>query len=156
MLSGRFLRRLVPRSQKGDTIVEVLIATGIITLVLVSAYAITNRNARAAQDTQEHMRAARLVESQIEALRTKKSTDITLSNLSNFCIDTSASGLPLKDATDTTTYPCTIDRNSGSAEYKLSITKNASDTYKVSATWTSLLGKNADDANVTMYYRMPQ
>lgn len=140
-------------SQRGDTIVEVLIATGIITLVLASAYAITNRNSLAAQDTQEHMRAARLVESQIEALRTKQQTDITLLN---FCIDTSDASLPLRDATDTTTYPCTIDRGSGGAEYALSITKSADRTYKVTAKWKTLVGNNASDADVTMYYRTAQ
>ena len=138
--------------KRGDTIVEALIATGIITLVLISAYAITNRNSLAAQDTQEHMRAARLVESQIEALRSKTSDDLAAHP--DFCIDVASAALDIKDVADHT-EPCTIGKGSSGAEYKLSITR-AGGTYKVKATWTSLTAQSEDDAQVTMYYRTAQ
>ena len=55
--------------QNGDTIVEVLIASAIASLVLVSAYALTNKNVGAIQEAQEQSVAQKLVEQQVELLR---------------------------------------------------------------------------------------
>lgn len=63
--------RLRKLGSHGDTIVEVLIATAIASLVLVSAYAITTRNTRATQDVQENSYAQKLVEQQVVAITSK-------------------------------------------------------------------------------------
>ena len=64
-----YLSRRVGRDQRGDTIVEVLIATAIISLVLVMAYATAAKNSRAAQETREYTQAAKIAERQVELLR---------------------------------------------------------------------------------------
>lgn len=56
-------------NQRGDTIIEVLIAIAIASAVLGGAYAFTNRASKGTLQSQEHVEATRLVESQIERLR---------------------------------------------------------------------------------------
>ena len=55
--------------ERGDTMIEVLVAIAIISLVLVTAYALTNKNTQAIQANQERIQAQHLAESQLEALK---------------------------------------------------------------------------------------
>lgn len=126
--------------QSGDTIVEVLIAIGIVGLMLASAYAITNRSNRSLQDAQERGQALKLVETQIELLRNSGSLPV---GSTCFKSDgTAASGTTCKvgaDGQPTTTQPA----------YTLSITSGT--VYTVRAAWSSVLGVQT---NVTVYYRL--
>jgi prepilin-type N-terminal cleavage/methylation domain-containing protein len=56
-------------NQKGETIVEVLIAMAVIGSVLGSAYSIVSRNTRSYQQAHEHTEALKLAETQLEYLR---------------------------------------------------------------------------------------
>lgn len=55
--------------QRGDTIVEVLIAIAVISGVLATSYAIVNRNTISYQQASERVDALKLAEEQIELLR---------------------------------------------------------------------------------------
>lgn len=57
------------RRQSGDTIVEVLLATVIISVVVASAYALTNRATRGNQAAIERTAVANLMRQQIELIR---------------------------------------------------------------------------------------
>jgi prepilin-type N-terminal cleavage/methylation domain-containing protein len=135
-------------NQRGDTIIEVLIAIAIVSLVLTTAYAITNKNTQAIQANEERLQAQRLVESQIELLSTK-SASLTSSYT---CFD--ASGVP------NSANACVRSGIAGSgATYTISVTQNpVNSVYTVKATWASLTGvrhtNNTDDSNVTMYYKV--
>lgn len=139
----RSLKRLsVWTDKRGDTIIEVLIAIGIVSFVLTSAYAVTNRNTQASQKIQEQGQAQKLVERQIELLRSY-SGPIT----GGSCLD-------IPDVTtgvvvQTTGPPCDKTADGSGAIYALKITQ-AAGTYKVSASWDALGGQTG---NVTMYYR---
>ena len=126
--------------QRGDTIVEVLIAIAVVSLVLVAAYTTANRNIRAIQNNQERVQAQHLVEGQIEALKSNNglSTDKT-------CFD--QQGSPASGVA------CTISTDGSGASYTLSVV-SAGSTYTISAKWTSLNANASNDANVTMYYRL--
>jgi prepilin-type N-terminal cleavage/methylation domain-containing protein len=65
------------RRQAGDTIVEVLIAIAVVSLVLTSAYMVTNKNAQTMQAVQERTQAQKLVERQIELIRAADSVPTT-------------------------------------------------------------------------------
>jgi prepilin-type N-terminal cleavage/methylation domain-containing protein len=139
--------RLLPslrHGQRGDTIVEVLIAMAIISLVLTAAYVTSNRNTILIQSSQEREQAQRLVEGQIEMLRYKGG----IATSGNCFVGTSESG----------TCNNFSASNSG-ATYMLKIVgpvgvSNPTGTYTVSATWTSIGAKTSDDSNVTMFYRL--
>lgn len=57
------------RRQAGDTIVEVLIAIAIVSLVLVGAFYVANTSTKTVQDNQEHTEAQQQLQTQVEALR---------------------------------------------------------------------------------------
>jgi len=130
-------------TERGDTIVEVLIAIGIISLILVSAYAITAKNTAALQRNQERTEAQHLVEGQIEALRAQNGL--------------TASGDCFNGTTEVSI--CNNFTRSGSgATYTVTVTgplgHPATGVYTIKAVWTSLNSKTNNDSNVTMYYRL--
>jgi prepilin-type N-terminal cleavage/methylation domain-containing protein len=135
-------RRLL---QRGDTIVEVLISIAIISLVLAGAYAASSRNTSLIEAAQEREQAQRLVEAQIENIRSHNG--ITGASV---CF---VSGVE-KPSTDT---GCLNQSATFSgATYKMQITTSPSDPkiYIVQAKWTSQGSKISDDSKVTMYYRL--
>lgn len=61
-------------NQRGDTIVEVMVAVLVIGAVLVGAFALTNRSTRGVRDSEEHAQALQLLQGQVERLRSTAST----------------------------------------------------------------------------------
>lgn len=106
---GLYLRRKKHRSQRGDTIVEVLIALSVISLILVGAFVTSNRSAAATRDSQEHAEASQLLMSQIELVRTmvagytNDATDPLTTGASLFCIDLTKPATPTQ--LNFTNYP---------------------------------------------------
>lgn len=134
------------RKQAGDTIVEVLIAIAIVSLVLVSGYALTARNNAASQEVQEQSNALKLVERQSEQLLAAKVAPTPLPGCfgasGNFVLASSSE--------------CSVNSNGESytgtdagAQYILSISQNAS-TYTINAQWVTI---NGQTANVSTYLR---
>lgn len=131
-------------NERGDTIVEVLIAMAIISLVLVGAYVTSTHNAASLQNSQEREQAQRLVESQIEMLRANGGI-VTPGDCFNNSVETSTCDT-FTASNSGATYKLTVDGPSG--------VTNPVGVYTVTATWTSI-GSNAnDDSSVTMYYRL--
>jgi prepilin-type N-terminal cleavage/methylation domain-containing protein len=60
--------------QRGDTIVEVLIAVAVISLVLAGAYVATSRSLQATRSAQERSMAIKIGESQFELIKAQMST----------------------------------------------------------------------------------
>ena len=137
--------------QRGDTIVEVLIATAIIALLLTTASAIVSRNTNASLDVQEHMVAQKILEQQAESLRIIGALDTTTSP----CF----SGVsPASAATDCVVNSDgeTFDETSDSgAKYTILITKASpnSKEYSLKISWVTPNGNNAYEQ---VYYRPPQ
>ena len=86
------MRRLL-RGQKGDTIVEVLIAIAVISSVLAIAYSIMNRNLKTMRENQERSESVKQAQQQVEALKylwgtaTNQAT-ITSPSVDQFCVGT--------------------------------------------------------------------
>jgi type II secretory pathway pseudopilin PulG len=141
------MRLKLTNHQRGDTIVEVLIAVAIISFVLAVSYATTSNSAKDTVDAQEHSQALRAVESQLEFLHEKGST-----NASNVCFDTNGAEQSSGSAA------CTVSPYGAGTqpEYNLVITKPSagpSGYYTVTATWPSVHGNG--NSTVGMYYRPP-
>jgi prepilin-type N-terminal cleavage/methylation domain-containing protein len=142
--------RLSLKSQRGDTLVEVLIAITVVSMVLVAAYTTTTRNVNTMQDTQEHSEALQLAQTQIEYLH-----NVTQVNrpASGGCFDntgTKAAHLSngcLVDASDnhTATQP----------QFTIQIVStalgNGMTNYEVEVTWPGVSSHVTD--NVTLYYQ---
>lgn len=78
------------KSERGDTIIEVLLAIAVVSSVLGIAYSIMNRNILTLRDNQERTQAAKLAEGQIERLKHVWNTDqasIISQGANAFCIN---------------------------------------------------------------------
>ncbi len=135
------------RRKAGDTIVEVLISITVISLVLTTAYVITNKNNISMQANQERIQAQHIAEAQIEALRS--SGGIPQGLPSDSCFNT------VTDAWVSDASCKSISNGPGSgATYTASISKDSSGVYAVTITWTSLGSNKVNGNNVTMYYEL--
>jgi prepilin-type N-terminal cleavage/methylation domain-containing protein len=135
------MMRFKKLSQKGDTLVEVLISMAILSLVLVGAYVTSNRNRVSIEANQERQEAQRLTEAQIEMLRAHNGI-----GTSGHCFD--------PNSAEQSGTNCVQTVSSSGAQYTMQILGPTNGTYTVSATWTSLASKTANDSNVTLYYRL--
>ena len=126
--------------QRGDTIVEVLMVVAVISGVLGTAYAITNRSVKSNQLSQERGQAVKVAETQIEQLRTFKLTDVPGGT---FCVTSGAFESDLIN--------CKFDNNPGDGRYSASVTQPSPGKFVITVTWRG--ATNGSD-QVAMNYRM--
>lgn len=129
-------------SQRGDTIVEVMIATAIVSFVLVAAYVTANKNTLINQDTQERSQALQLATSQLEFLHNGTVASGGCFNTTG----TAVSGAACKVKSDGTPAGATDQ-----PAYTMAITGTGT-TRTVQITWDSLLSGHTTD-NITLYYQ---
>jgi prepilin-type N-terminal cleavage/methylation domain-containing protein len=122
------------KSSRGDTLIEVMISMAVIATVLGSAYAISSRSIKVGRLAQERVEAVKLLESQLETLksRVKKARgDIALvpelGNTNEYCY---VSGLV------SATSAC---KNIASI-YDIKLSRASNDIFTARAEWTSLSG----------------
>lgn len=130
---------LKPKTNNGDTIIEVMIAIVIVSVVFGAAFSLASRSTKNSISSRERVEALKLVEGQIEILKTKRG-DSTFDNTyrlngvaPGFCFDTSGA--------KTISIPtCTV----GDVKYVLNITYvtpgTGSPFFHFQATWPSLTG----------------
>lgn len=155
MQLGRKRQRL---GQRGDTIVEVLVSIAVVSMVLGGAYVTTNKSLLATRGAEERGNAVKLVESQLELLKTMVATPegraVLQGSPANFCITsptaTAAAG----------TNACKFDakgsgNNTTEPVYAIAIDFDSSnDIYTIKNEWNSI--EEADKAEVEMAYRIYQ
>ncbi len=156
---------------RGDTIIEVLLAMTVIGLVLGSSYAIANRSLRIGREAQERTEALKIVETQLERLRTLSGVqDNGLVDITNdFCIDQSNALVDFgvrndfdsftETVTDETVYPdIGGDRpcNQGTEErYGVTLTRSDTPetyTFTIRTRWESIGGGPLQE--LTSQYRI--
>lgn len=147
--------------QRGDTIVEVLIAIAVMSLVLGGAYVTTNRNLLATRAAQERGNALTLVESQLEQIKSMAITNpealFDTNAPAEFCI-TPDLALVGADAAD-----CQVGQSGAPTEtepiYNLAATRTGPDSnqgyvFEVICTWEDPSGDQINE--VKMIYRIYQ
>ena len=120
--------KFLPSNQKGDTIVEVLIAIAIVSLVLGGAFVSTRRSSTAVRTAQERGEALKFAEKQVELLKVAGATG----------------NPPLAEATPpfcmtATATPASADPLCAQSFYHASIISMAN-TYTVTVQWDGLNG----------------
>lgn len=141
------------RTERGDTIVEVLIAIVVASAVLVGSFAITNASLKQIRMAQERSEAQKFAESTIENLSglIKAHPEVAGRDPAlPFCIGSDATGLLVLD----TTPPGNCSTGPDS-RYQLAVNRVASGpgdsyTFKTKVTWENVSGR---EENVTMFYR---
>jgi prepilin-type N-terminal cleavage/methylation domain-containing protein len=140
-------------SERGDTIVEVLIAIAVISLILGGAFVMTNRSLQGTRDAQERVNATKLVEGQIEQIKelaggSESDTLFGTTVPASFCID--ADGAVVNAASS----GCRVNASGGAPTtepiFGLVVTR-AGNTFTVRTEWTSVRGDTQN--NVEMKYR---
>ena len=146
------------RAQAGDTIVEVLIAIGVLSLVLVSAFVVMRSNLSTIRRSQERNEAQALVASQLEKVRAlaAQSGSVGIFNAANpgtFCLNASMQQIGAPSSV------CTVAADgsptSQQPAYALSISRstvNGGFLFKAQAVWDDVGGHGKD--NVTMVYKV--
>jgi len=140
------------RSQRGDTIVEVLIAIAVVSLILGGAFVLTNRSLKGTQSAQERLNAIKLVESQLEQLKNLAATDSDAifgsSTPPSFCVNSSGAVVSASNAG----CKVGINGNPASAEpiFNLSVSRSGN-TFTVRNVWNNVKGSQD---NVEMKYRL--
>lgn len=143
--------------EKGDTIVEVLIAISVVSMVLGGAYVTTNRSLLATRAAEERGNALKLAESQIEQLK-----GIANSNQADTIF---GSGTPMpfcisgvSGAVVSATNPdCKVNAggqpNTTQPVYSLSIVRGSdNNTFTVTNQWADASGKITD--SLRLIYRV--
>ena len=126
-------------TERGDTIVEVLIAIAVLSLILGGAFVLTNRSLQATRTAQERLNATKLVESQIEQIKNFAATsgDQVFSAPASFCINNSGVVKPSSDAG----CHVGVDGAATSIEpiFNIAVTRSAN-TFTTTSTWNSVSG----------------
>lgn len=165
-----------PLNSIGDTLIEVLIATAIVSSILGGAYVTSNRSLRTTRQAEERVEALKYAESQVEKLRVASaastsacdSKDIFCSTppaSTNFCLDAAGvrtdfmNGPPPSKDTDnfsTTIYPSGCKSTTDSVDYYIWIERAAgtppASNFTVHTRWPSY-GSTVND-EVTLQYRL--
>ncbi len=142
--------------QRGDTLVEVLVAIGIVSLVLGGAYITTNKALQATRDAQERTAGLKLVEGQFEQLRSVAATNTT----SLFGATATAPPYCMVNGATATGSACTMDASgaspgTGQPKYTIKIDHHSGDpdTFELSETWPAIGGGTE---SIAMQYRLHQ
>lgn len=119
------------RSSAGDTIVEVLVAIAVISAVLGTAYAITNRSVQTNQSSQERSVALKVAESQFEMLKSWLASGQAVTD-NTFCLYLNDSNQAAIQKISGSPFPVNCQRNpdgvqgDGEARYNVSLQRTAS------------------------------
>lgn len=155
--------RIKHSSERGDTIVEVLICILVISTMLAGAFVTTNNSLQAVRMSQERSQAVKIAESQIESVRALGDNSMT-----DFCINdstytsaASASSCYFLQGGELTSDIGAAVPSAGNIyanavngpQYKVRVrTGSPAGTYTISVQWVSAKGSLS---TITMYYRQP-
>ncbi|HSX35895.1 MAG TPA: hypothetical protein VLH84_03090 [Patescibacteria group bacterium] len=156
------IRRVpLPARERGDTIVEVLIAVAIASLILGGAYVVSNTSLNATRAAQERGIALKLGQSQMEQLKSVVQNSVTSPQVFGsgapavFCI---TGGTTVVDFT-TNLSQCQVDSSgtpvpaSVQPQFTLKVTHTGSQ-FTLLETWPDVSGKQTD--HLQLDYRVYQ
>jgi len=152
----------------GDTIVEVLIALAVISLILAISYATSIRNVRSLQDAQERAQALQLAQGQIEYIRAAQNPNDQVPQITAAQQCFNSDGKPVAASTPPTQPGdpsdfCLVDASDHPVsagqqpQFNILITPATNvatgiTSYTIQVTWPSII--NSTTNNVTVYYRL--
>ncbi len=140
-------------TERGDTIIEVLIAMTVIGLVLAASFGIANRAALTGRSAQDRTEALKLAESQLELLKGHLGqTGFNGPAFSSFCIDPNAANSGAAAVNSTDGRCVNTNGQGGSGLYTVVITET-SGTYELAVSWQQINTTAPEPATLLLYYR---
>ena len=147
-------------NKAGDTLVEVLIAISVVSVVLAGAYVMTNRSLSSTRDAQERVNATKLAETQIEIIKgtlIKDSSKIFGSTVPvDFCIPPTNPSLVVQSGSSDLCAKMDMGGNSPVTKqpiFAVNVHRDGNN-FNVTVKWTSSDGKSPQ--NVSLLYRAYQ
>jgi Tfp pilus assembly protein PilV len=142
-------------NESGDTIVEVLIAILILSLILSGAYVTSNNSLKNIRDAQERVQATSIAQGQAEELRAEASTLFANGNNNSYLSGPTTFCFYNDTLTPTSSGKCTINNL-----YDVAITGQGpspapsnTNKFKITINWNSISANQASD-NLVIYYRV--
>jgi type II secretory pathway pseudopilin PulG len=143
------------KMQRGDTIIEVLLAMAVLGMVLGTSFGIVNRSLATGRDAQERSEASKLAESQLEKLKTASSDPdngfFNIAENSIYCItdalDVFYNTGTFQDDVDLDNYADEC-KSGPDGRYRLSIIRSGN-VFTVRARWNSIQGDQLNEAKMT-------
>jgi len=145
--------------QRGDTIVEVLLAMAVVGMVLGSSFGIANRSLNIGRSAQERTQALKIAESQLELMKIAEESGVSISTqTANFCLH----------VPDTTSGVKVVAAGSNECEdieglYTIVIDPdgaNSSKVFEIRIIWERLGAANANAADrqdtLSIFYKIGQ
>jgi Tfp pilus assembly protein PilV len=156
------MKRFQRLNQRGDTIVEVLISIAVVSLILGGAYVTTNKSLRAERGAQERIDGTKLVESQIESLKSiaVDDPDALFKNApTNFCVTPSQQIVAAVAGNNTCRFNASgANNNTKQPAYFISASLSQTsgvNTVTIKNTWAGIEVGSTNDA-ISMTYRLYQ
>lgn len=154
-----------PLNQRGDTIVEVLISIAIVSMILGGAYVMTNRSLQATRGSQERSNALKVVEAQLETLKSVAggaNTNTVMGAIgvpAEFCIVPTTLAVSSAATANNCRFDVLGNAYTGNSQpiYKITISRTPiaggeGYTFTIKNTWDSIISKNTEQT--TMSYRI--
>jgi prepilin-type N-terminal cleavage/methylation domain-containing protein len=158
----RKIARVRGSAERGDTLVEVLIAIVIVASVIGGAYVVSNKSLQSTRSAQERQNALKLSESQLEQLKSLIASDpdqiFGAGKPTKFCLSSDASGIHVWDFTQAAQkVHCVLDASenptTGQPAYTLYVQRTTND-FKLTETWFDVSGDFSD--SMQLNYRAYQ
>jgi Tfp pilus assembly protein PilV len=140
------------QDEKGDTIVEVLIAIAVISVVLVGAFLVSQRSSNTVQNSSEHSTAQQILQSQVERVRAAVVERSASADTINTIISSGGGKFCMVGDTPTTYTDAACKFNS---LYTVTVTKpvTLNTTYKFTIAWDGITGGTQKE---DLYYRVDE
>jgi prepilin-type N-terminal cleavage/methylation domain-containing protein len=143
--------------ERGDTLVEVMIAIVIVATVIGGAYVVSNRSLQSTRGAQERSSALKLAEAQLEQLKNQVTADSTkifgAGVPLNFCLTSDATGTHVYDFTQASQkVNCVVDTNgaptTAEPKYTINIVRTGNN-FKLNESWVDISGKFTDSLQLS-------
>lgn len=148
--------------QRGDTLVEVLVAITIVATIIGGAYVVSNHSLQSNRSSQERSNALKVGEAQLEQLKSLIAQDpdkvFDAAVPTRFCLASDAAGTQVYDFTvPSQKVHCVVDASgaptTNQPAYTIQITRSGND-FKLDETWTDVSGRFGD--SLQLNYRAYQ
>lgn len=151
--------RIKIRSVRGDTIVEVLLAIAVTSVVLAGAYVAVDRSLKASRAAQERGEAVKVAEAQIERLKYLNTSATTedIYQTGPFCINSALTVVAVDDIEVDEADPVGCQ---SSGRYVASITRDATtEIHQITVLWENVTGSDTTEGHpgfdeIKMFYRV--
>lgn len=132
----RLAKKLTRITERGDTVVEVLIAIAVVSLILGGAFVTSDRSLQGTRSAEERSNALKMAETQLEAIKYLAASNPTVifggTTPPSFCLNGSA-------AYASSSATCTVDATGAPTTvepaYHVAVTRSGN-TFTVRTTWT--------------------